>query len=85
MDQRVHDRRSSATKLDHLSGRIMTLRIRNILLLKSITCRTLKLSLNYEKFRLKCRRCRKILAHNICTMINLKYNFNILDIEPLVN
>jgi len=47
MDQRVHDRRSSATKLDHLSGRIMTLRIRNILLLKSITCRTLKLSLNY--------------------------------------
>ena len=28
---------------------------------------------------------RKILAHNICTMINLKHNLNVLSIESIVN
>jgi hypothetical protein len=28
---------------------------------------------------------RKVLAHNLCTMINLKYGLNPLSIEPLVN
>jgi len=31
------------------------------------------------------RMARKILAHNICTVINKKYGFNILNIEPIVN
>ena len=38
-----------------------------------------------DMWHLTNRFTRKILAHNICTIINLKNGFNILAIEPLVN
>ena len=38
-----------------------------------------------DMWHLTNRFTRKVLAHNICTLINLKNGFNILDIESLVN
>ncbi len=38
-----------------------------------------------DMWHLTNRMARKILAHNICTVINIKFGLNILSIEPIVN